>query len=145
MKSGNSCAPHRAFACAAKSDDSGLLHDESHPRSEGERRLANCRHIVGALEQEAYGRGLDLHGLISAFDSRQARTNDVDGANYQPIETERHKVKILTIHASKGLEYPIVFVAGGFTEGRGDAVTTYRGADRRGGFDLAPNDAARAA
>src|SRR5439155_12121560 len=125
-------------------DDSGLLHHELLREPDGERRLANYRHILHVLEQEGYSRGLDLHGLIHVFEARQARDGDVEGANYHPIETQRCKVKILTIHASKGLEYPVVFLAGGFTDRGADKVTMYRDSDRRVVFDLAPDDHALA-
>src|SRR5262249_39556595 len=65
-----------------------------------------------------------------------------DDQDFQPIETERPKVRIMTVHASKGLEFPVVFLAGGFTEKRNQECLTYHKEDHVV-FDLAPDDEAK--
>jgi exodeoxyribonuclease V beta subunit len=90
-----------------------------------ERRLANFRHLVGVLEEAAYGQGLDLVGLIGVLEEKRRSDSGDDPANLQPIETERGKVRIMTMHSAKGDEYPVVFVAGGFTMAKQDRTPTY--------------------
>jgi exodeoxyribonuclease V beta subunit len=55
---------------------------------------------------------------------------DLEG-NVQRLESERRAVQIMTIHKSKGLEAPVVFVAGGASQPPGDEVRTYHEARRR--------------
>jgi exodeoxyribonuclease V beta subunit len=99
-----------------------------------ERRLANDRALFAALQQEAYGDNLDLAGLIGWLRRKIETAPDED---QQPIDTDRPKVNILTIHASKGLEFPVVFLAGGFTAGKGgNEPLRYRDAQGRIVFDL---------
>lgn len=102
------------------------------------RRLANYRHIGQALAAAAYAQDLDLSGIIELLDQR--RRPEDDDSDLQPIETERGKVRIMTIHAAKGLEFPIVFLAGGFTQAPLSGYRTYR--DNAGNlvFDLRDDD-----
>src|SRR5262249_49051844 len=57
-----------------------------------------------------------------------------------PIETEKPKVRIMTVHASKGLEFPVVFLAGGFTDKADADFLTYRDAKNQVIFDLSPRE-----
>jgi exodeoxyribonuclease V beta subunit len=107
-----------------------------------ERRLANFRHVLGVLEAVAYGQGLDLVGLIEVLEQKRRSDAGDDQTNLQPIETERAKVRIMTMHSAKGDEYPIVFVAGGFTSGQDRSPSFFR--YREGGqmvVDLQTEDA----
>ena len=90
-----------------------------------ERRLANFQHLFGFLERAGYGQGLDLVGVIGVLGEKARRASGDEETNLQPIETERAKVRIMTIHAAKGDEYPIVFMAGGFTIAKQDRTPTW--------------------
>ena len=105
--------------------------------SDAERRLANYRHILQTVEQAAYEQNLDLEGIIDILEGQRRLTEDKD---FQPIETEKPKVRIMTVHASKGLEFPVVFLAGGFTDKADADFLTYRDAADQVIFDLSNSD-----
>jgi exodeoxyribonuclease V beta subunit len=82
-------------------------------QAEGERMLTDLRHLGELLAAEEGARqGLD--GLYAWFlDMRQAGDDgDADAAEERQlrIESDARRVQLLTIHASKGLEFPIVFL-----------------------------------
>lgn len=77
---------------------------------EGERKIANLKQIVEWLEVKAYENKLslwDLCSLIKDYKSNpQALTDD---EKKMRLHTESKKVQLMTIHVSKGLEFPFVF------------------------------------
>ncbi len=96
-------------------EDSGLLFRET-TESGWERKYANYRQIFEYLEAIAYRGNLDFRGLSAMLDLYRNESWDIDEAvDIHQIETEARKVQIMTMHVSKGLEFSIVFVAGGLT------------------------------
>src|SRR5262249_38869343 len=104
-------------------EDSGLIVDDLE-KSDGDRRRANWAYITQFLQETAYAKDLDLLGVLELLATKRRQPGE--DADFQPIETESPKVKIMTIHASKGLEFPIVFLAGAFTEGKKSDYARYR-------------------
>ena len=94
-----------------------LLHDFALParwlaQEGGERRLTNVLHIAEWLQRRAVE--LDgEHALLRAFAERLA---DPEGEeDVLRLESDAALIKVVTIHKSKGLEYPLVllpFIAG---------------------------------
>lgn len=83
----------------------------------GERRLTDLMHL-GELLQEASMQLDSPHALVRFLAQQIARPN-AGAANQQlRLESDRHLVQIVTIHKSKGLEYPLVWLpfAAGFRE-----------------------------
>lgn len=81
-----------------------------------DREYTNYRQIFEYLEGMAYGRNLDFRGLSALLDTLRKRSLEPgEGEDIHQIETEARKVQIMTMHVSKGLQFPIVFVAGGLT------------------------------
>lgn len=97
-------------------EDSGLLSRET-AQSGWDRKYTNYQQIFEYLEEVAYRKNLDFRGLSAILDTYRNRSLDADeGVDIHQIETEAQKVQIMTMHVSKGLEFPVVFVAGGLTQ-----------------------------
>ncbi|MCX7553488.1 UvrD-helicase domain-containing protein [Marinicella sp. S1101] len=78
------------------------------------RMLANLQQlkqdlVKASLEQKLEAHGL-LHHLLSSRSSQLISKED-----WQQKDTELPSVQIMTIHSSKGLEYPVVFLFGGYS------------------------------
>ncbi|MGL5007155.1 MAG: exodeoxyribonuclease V subunit beta [Plesiomonas sp.] len=89
--------------------------------SEGERRLTNLLH-VGELLQEAAAEQESEHALLRWL-ARQIDQPQRGGDDPQlRLESDQNLVQIVTIHKSKGLEYPLVWLpfACSFRAAKGD-------------------------
>jgi exodeoxyribonuclease V beta subunit len=76
---------------------------------DGERRLTNYLQL-GELMQEAATRTLGLHGLLDWLQLQIAYADDNDEAQLLRLESDAQRVQIVTLHKSKGLEYPLVYL-----------------------------------
>ncbi|MCP5418772.1 MAG: exodeoxyribonuclease V subunit beta [Chromatiaceae bacterium] len=86
-------------------------------RENGERQLTDLLHLAELLHQhEVEGRpGMEL--LLSWFSQRrQAETMESEASQLR-LESDDQLVQIVTIHKSKGLQYPIVFYPFGWESG----------------------------
>ena len=72
-----------------------------------ERRLTNLLHL-GELIQQASKAHAGMDALLAWY--RQQRTASASEEAELRLESDEALVQIVTIHASKGLEYPVVFV-----------------------------------
>lgn len=77
--------------------------------NDGERRLTNLLQLAETL-QEADRRALGLHGLRDWLRLRIAEADDSDEKQQLRLESDAHRVQILTLHKSKGLEFGLVFL-----------------------------------
>lgn len=76
---------------------------------DGERRLTNLLHLSEVLHQAALEGRLGMRGLLKWL-SDQRRPDSLRLDEHQlRLESDEDAVKIVTIHKSKGLEYPVVF------------------------------------
>ncbi|KAB7768777.1 exodeoxyribonuclease V subunit beta [Xanthomonas maliensis] len=76
---------------------------------DGERRLTNYLQLAELL-QEADARALGPHGLVDWLARRIANADKDDDAQQLRLESDARRVQIVTLHKSKGLEYPLVFL-----------------------------------
>lgn len=76
---------------------------------DGERRLTNYLQL-GEHLQEAAARTLGLHGLVDWLQARIARADPGDETQLLRLESDALRVQIVTLHKSKGLEYPLVYL-----------------------------------
>jgi exodeoxyribonuclease V beta subunit len=106
---------------------------------DGERRITNFRHLFDDLQLAAVEQSLDLVGLTECLEQRRAQSVDLsDESDLHRLESEAPKVQIMTMHTSKGLQFPVVFIADGFSAppGRGSGVIRYHNADGTRVFEL---------
>nr|WP_201005670.1 exodeoxyribonuclease V subunit beta [Pseudomonas cichorii] len=91
-----------------------LLHDFALPqtliaRSDGERVLTNLLHLSELLQQAA----AELDGeqaLIRHLSEQLALSGQAAEEQILRLESDEQLVKVVTIHKSKGLQYPLVFL-----------------------------------
>ena len=91
-----------------------LLHDFALPqtlinRSDGERVLTNLLHLCELLQQAA----AELDGeqaLIRHLGEHLAMAGQAGEEQILRLESDEQLVKVVTIHKSKGLQYPLVFL-----------------------------------
>ncbi len=75
----------------------------------GERRLTNVLHLSEVLHRIAVEEKLSLTGLLKWLDRQRDPGSPRLEEHQLRLESDAEAVKIVTIHKSKGLEYPIVF------------------------------------
>ncbi len=76
-------------------------------RPDGERRLTNYRHLAELLQAAEHELALDIDGLARHI--AQARQGTETEENQLRLESDANLVRIVTIHAAKGLQYPVVY------------------------------------
>ncbi len=76
----------------------------------GERVLADLEHLAELAHAAATGEHLGPTGLATWFRDQVAEAQgEGDDERLRRLETDRDAVQILTIHGSKGLEFPVVY------------------------------------
>ncbi|MDR6715162.1 exodeoxyribonuclease V beta subunit [Pseudomonas hunanensis] len=91
-----------------------LLHDFKLPRtliarSDGERVLTNLLHLAELLQQAA-GELDGEQALIRHLTENLAGAGQAGEEQILRLESDEQLVKVVTIHKSKGLEYPLVYL-----------------------------------
>lgn len=75
-----------------------------------ERRLTNLRHLTELLHQTERAARLAPDALLRELKRQIADPDTDDETCEQRMESDRRAVTLMTIHKSKGLQFPIVFV-----------------------------------
>lgn len=79
-------------------------------RADGERQVTNLSHLTELLQKRA-SIAPGMHRLLKWFSREQREVNAVAAEERQlRLESDRDLVKVVTMHAAKGLEYEIVMI-----------------------------------
>jgi exodeoxyribonuclease V beta subunit len=76
---------------------------------DGERRLTNVLHLAEILHTQSAENSLGMTGLIKWLDRQMDPATLRLEEHELRLESDAKAVRIVTIHKSKGLEYPVVF------------------------------------
>ena len=77
--------------------------------ADGERRITNLLHLAELIETASKAQHLGPLRLLQWLEARRL-SDEATPEEYQlRLESDEDAVRIVTIHASKGLEYPVVF------------------------------------
>ena len=77
--------------------------------ADGPRRLTNILHLADLLRQAETHDRLAPAGVVEWFGQRRRHAERSDETAQLRLESDERLVKIVTVHRSKGLEFPIVF------------------------------------
>ncbi|HWG92803.1 MAG TPA: 3'-5' exonuclease, partial [Mycobacteriales bacterium] len=83
-------------------------------RPDGERLLTDLRHVAESLHREQLAAQLGLTGLLSWLRGRTSDAGDADRERSRRLDTDASAVQVVTVHTSKGLEFPVVLVPYGW-------------------------------
>lgn len=113
-----------------------LLTDE-----DGERLLTDILHIAELLQQESQQLAGE-HALIHHYTDMLRDSDSQDEHRTMRLESDAGLVKVVTVHKSKGLEYPLVFLpfATEFREEKGGSFLKYHDSAGRLQIALEPDE-----
>ena len=77
--------------------------------ADGDRRLTNVLHLGELLHREALDENVGMRQLIDWLETQRNPKAPRSEEHPLRLESDASAVKIVTIHKSKGLEYPVVF------------------------------------
>ena len=110
-----------AFELARRiADDSGLYAFLKADSSiEGQSRLANVDELINSVavfveerQEEAEESGENLSGVVFTLDDFLQNVSLLSNVDVSEDQDTNNKVSLMTVHSSKGLEYPYVYIAG---------------------------------
>jgi exodeoxyribonuclease V beta subunit len=100
--------------------------------ADGERRLTNLLHCFELLHTIAVEEQLGPEGMVAWLAARIAEADKREEHEIR-LETDEAAVQLVTVHRSKGLEYPVVFVPFAWDDssgGRKDTALFHDGSGR---------------
>lgn len=109
----------------------------------GERRITDLWHTAELLHAAQLDGNLDAEELALFLERERDTDETADEARKLRLETDADAVDIVTIHRSKGLEYPVVFCADLYQKLRKAEVPLRYTQDQARVLDLCPGDDAK--
>lgn len=97
----------------------------------GERLLTDINHLAQTLHRVAHEERLGLPAL-AAWLRRERHEAEALKERTRRLDTDEAAVQISTVHGSKGLQYPVVYMPLSFNRWRNDSTLTERFHDARG-------------
>jgi exodeoxyribonuclease V beta subunit len=76
---------------------------------DGERQLTNLLHLAELIQDYCSNNSEGIEAVLHWLSNHRQSANSGDETAQLRLESDEQLVKIITIHKSKGLEYPIVF------------------------------------
>ncbi len=73
-----------------------------------ERRISNIQHLVELLQEKERRDNLHFFQTLQYLSFQMDNSEEFEGAQLR-LESDEQAVKVVTMHAVKGLEYPVVF------------------------------------
>lgn len=96
---------------AGSTGSTGALQERLLGREEGERLLTDLRHIAQALHEAALEGQLGLTALVTWLRRRREEgARDAGLERSRRLDSDADAVQVVTVHTSKGLEFPVVLV-----------------------------------
>lgn len=77
---------------------------------DGERRITNLVHIIDLIQKNLYKEKPAISRIVKWLKEEQEKDSAMEEEYLLRLESDENAVKIVTIHKSKGLEFPIVFI-----------------------------------
>lgn len=101
--------------------------------NDGERRVTNLLHLSEILHRVSTEKNLGGTGLLRWFSEQRMNPEERPEEHLLRLESDDEAVKIVTIHKSKGLEFPVVFCPfnWGGSEIRGDEILFHEEGEER--------------
>ncbi|MEX0671149.1 MAG: UvrD-helicase domain-containing protein, partial [Pirellulales bacterium] len=81
----------------------------------GERRIVDFSHVAEVLHEAAGGKGCHARVMLEHFSALAAK-DDTSELVSRRVESDADAVRIMTVHAAKGLQFPCVIVVDAWTK-----------------------------
>jgi len=103
---------HRGVAALLEAAEERGLSGRVLAQAEGERLLTDVRHLGQLLHEVSVTESLGLTALLAWFRDERRRTGTAERP--RRLDSDAAAVQIVTVHGSKGLQYPVVYLPFGY-------------------------------